>query len=110
VISIFFELFLSARERIEQPQLRLGRQQRLVIVRPMKIDELIPEIFQDRQRRWRTVNELSIGSSGGESPLQDQIVLTRFDSCVDKLWIQFLQIVSAKNRFHHAKIGPGPNQ
>ena len=45
MLSIFLELLFRARERIEQTQLRFGREQRLVIVRPVKIDQLITEIF-----------------------------------------------------------------
>ena len=40
--SIFLELLFGARERIEQAQLRLRREQRLVIVRTVKIDKFVP--------------------------------------------------------------------
>ena len=63
MLSIFLELLFRARERIEQTQLRLGREQRLVIVRPVKIDQFIADILQDRQRRRRAVDELTIGST-----------------------------------------------
>ena len=59
LFPIFVEPFLCARERIEQAQLLLGRKQRLMIVRPMKIDKVVAEIFQDRQCGWRTVDKLT---------------------------------------------------
>ena len=46
--SVFVELPFRARKRIEQAQLRLGREQRLVVVRAVKIDEFIAQIFQNR--------------------------------------------------------------
>ena len=47
MLSIFAKLCFNARERIEQAQLCLGREQRLVIVRPVEIDKFVAEIFQD---------------------------------------------------------------
>src|SRR5436190_21041609 len=61
MLSIFLELLFSAREGIEQTQLRLGREQSLVIVRAVKIDEFIADVLQDRQRRRRAVDDVPIG-------------------------------------------------
>ena len=71
MLPIFLKLLFSPRERIKQAQLRLGREQRLVIVRPMKIDKLVAELFQDRQRRWRTVDELTRAAGNRETALDD---------------------------------------
>jgi hypothetical protein len=60
--SIFLELLFGARERIEQAQLRLRREQRLMIVRTMKIHEFIAKMFQHRQCRRRPIDELPIRS------------------------------------------------
>ncbi len=49
MVSIFGEPLFSARERIKQAQLGLRREQRLVIMRSVKIDKFITEIFQGRQ-------------------------------------------------------------
>jgi len=87
MLSIFIELFLSPRERIKQAQLRIRREQRLVIVRPMEIDKVVSEILQDREDGGRTIDELAIGSGRGESALQDEIALARLDTGFDKLWI-----------------------
>ena len=73
MISIFLELLFGAREGIQQTQLRFRREQRLVIVRPMKIDQGVPYIFQNLQRGRRAIDELPIRSGYGESPFQDQI-------------------------------------
>ena len=81
-----------------------------MIVRPVEIHQFIAEIFQNRQRGWRTIDELPIRSSRGESPLQDQIVLASFDPGFDKLWVKLLQIFAAKDRFHSAQIGGCANQ
>ena len=59
MLLILVELAFSAGKRIEQAQLRLCREQRLVIVRPVKIDKVIAETFQHGQRRWRTVDKLT---------------------------------------------------
>ena len=85
MLSIPLELFVSARERIKQAQLRLRREQRLVIVRAVKINKFIAEIFQDRHRRRRTVDELARSTSSRETSLDDEIVLTRFDPSLHKL-------------------------
>ena len=45
LLSVFAELLLGACEGIEQAQLLVGREQRLVIVRAMKIDQFIAKIF-----------------------------------------------------------------
>ena len=64
-LSIFLELRFGARERVEQIQLFIRRKQRLVIMRPMKIDKVIAELFQDRQCGGRTVDELAVGAARG---------------------------------------------
>ena len=111
MLSIFHELLFCARERIEQAQLRLGREQRLVIVRAVKIDKFIAEIFQDRQRGWRTVDELPIVPPVAEKL---RLMMRSFSHgstpASIELRIEFLQIVPAKNRFDRAKIGSGANQ
>ena len=58
MLLILVELAFSPGKRIEQAQLRLGREQRLVIVRSVKIDKVIAEAFQHGQCRWRAVDEL----------------------------------------------------
>jgi hypothetical protein len=108
--SIFLELFLSARERIKQAQLRLWREQRLVIVRTMKINKFFPEIFQHRQCRWRPIDELPISPGRGESPLQDQIVFAWLNARFGKLRIELLQFRAGKDRFDGTKISTSPNQ
>jgi hypothetical protein len=86
-LPIFIELVFGTRERIKQAQLRLGREQRLVIVRPVKIDEVVAELFQDRQCRWRTVDELTRAAGNREAALDDQVIFTRLDPSLDKFWI-----------------------
>src|SRR5439155_16078902 len=97
MLSIFVDLAFGARKRIEQCQLCLGRKQRLVIVRAMKIDKIVSEIFQNRQCGWRAVDELAGPSGSRKAALDDEIVLAWFDSRLDKLRIELLQIVSSPN-------------
>ena len=87
MLSIFLQLIVGARERIEQSQLFVGRKQRLVIVRPVKIDKFVAQVFQDRQGGGRAVDELAIGPARGKRSLQNQIVTARFDAGFDKLRI-----------------------
>ena len=65
------ELFFRPRKRIEQIELPVGREERLVIVRAVKIDQRVADIFQDRQRRGRTVDELAIGAGNGKTSLNN---------------------------------------
>ena len=74
MLLILCELLFGARDRIEQVELFVGREQRLVIVRAVKIDQRIADIFQDRQRRRRAVDELAIGASCRKCALNNQIV------------------------------------
>ena len=53
----------------------------------MKIDQFVAEIFQDRQRRRRTVDELPRATRSRETSFNDKIVLARFDPGVDQLRI-----------------------
>src|SRR6266852_822273 len=97
MFPIFIELFLSTCERIEQCQLCLGRKQRLMIVRSMKIDKIVSEVFQDRQCCWRTVDELARARAARETSFNDEIVLAWFDSGLDQLRINLFQIVAGKD-------------
>src|SRR6266536_4949738 len=110
MLSIFVELFFGARERIEQAQLCLGRKQRLMIVRDMKIDQIVAKTFQNRQCGWRTIDELARAASSRKAAFDDEIVLAWFDSRLDKLRIDVLQIVSSPKGFHGAKLGPGADE
>src|SRR5438876_7408671 len=110
MLPVFVELLLSARERIEQAQLCFGRKQRLVVVRPVKIDQFVAEILQDRQCRGRTVDELPSASGGRETSLDDEIVFTGFNPGFHKLQVELLQVTSAKNCLHRAEIAPSADK
>src|SRR5205809_2227875 len=110
MLSVFVELLESARKRIEQGQLSFGRKQRLVIVRPMEIDKFISEIFEDRQCRWRSIDELARATGSREAPFNDKLVLAWLDPSFHELRIELLQILSGKNGFHRAKICTGANK
>ena len=110
MLPVFVELLLSARERIEQAQLCFGRKQRLVVVRPVKIDQFVAKILQDRQCRGRTVDELPSTSGGRKASLDDEIVFTGFDPGFYKQRVELLQIPSAENCLHRAEIRPSANQ
>ncbi len=56
-----------------------------MIMRPVKINKFVAEIFQNRQSRGRTVDELAIRSGRREGALQNQIVFARFDSGFDEV-------------------------
>ena len=62
----------------------VGRKQRLVIVRAMKIDQLIAEILQDRQSGGRAIDKLTIAAARGKRPLDDEIAFARFNACFDE--------------------------
>src|SRR2546426_54515 len=109
MLSIFVDLAFGARKRIEQAQLCLRRKQRLVIVRSMKINKIVSEIFQDRQCSWRTIDELARARADRETSLNDEIVLAWFDSGLDQLRINLFQIVAGKDCLDCAEIGPGAN-
>ncbi len=99
MLSILIKLLLRAGEGIEQLQLFLRREQRLVIVRPVKIDQFVPELFQDRQCGGRAVDELAVGAAAGKRALENQLALASFDAGFDQLRIQLLQVRSGENCF-----------
>ncbi len=76
----------------------------------MKIDQIVTEIFQDRLCRWRTIDELTRTRAGRKAAFDDEIVLGWFDSSLDKLRIEFLQLVSSPNGFYRAEIGSGSDE
>src|SRR4029434_4242941 len=93
-----------------QPSVRRGLQQRLVIVRSMKIDKVIAELFQNRQCCWRSVDELARASGDGETSLDDEIVLAPLDARFDKLPIPSLHILSAEHCLDGTQIGSSADQ
>src|SRR5262249_18006997 len=110
MLLIFGELFFRARERIEQVELLVRREQRLMIMRAVKIDERVTDALQDRQGGGRTVDELAIRSTRGKRALNNKIIAARFDASFDQLWIQPLQFLAGKNRFRRAGLGSGANE
>ena len=84
---ILVELPACPRERIEQLQLLVSRQQRLMIVRPVKVDQFVAKIFQDRQGGRRAIDELAVCAACRKRALDDEITFTRFNACFDQLRI-----------------------
>src|SRR5436190_13909310 len=110
MFSIFIELFVSPGERIEQAELGFRREQRLVVVWAMKIDEFVAELFQDRQGCWRTIDKLPSAAGNREAALDDQVIFAWLNTRLAKFWIECLQVATCKNGFHCAKVGTGSNQ
>src|SRR5436190_23918785 len=81
-----------------------------MIVRAMKIDQIVAEILQDRQCSRRTVDKLARASGSRKAPLDNEIVLARFDSGLDKLRVELLQISTTENCLDRAQIRPGANE
>ena len=62
-------------EGVEQRELTLRRKKRLVIVRSVKIDEFVAEIFQDGEGRGRAIDELAVCAGYGKRALENQIAV-----------------------------------
>ena len=81
-----------------------------MIMRAVKIDQCIANIFQDRQCRRRTVDELAIAAGRRKTSLNNKIVRARFDPGFDQLGVQLLQFFAGKNGFRGASVGAGANE
>ena len=81
-----------------------------MIVRAVKIDKCVADVFQNRQRRRRTVDELTVRPGCGKCSLDNQIVAARFDAGFDQLRTKFLQFFPGKNRFGRAGVSAGSNE
>lgn len=76
-----FALGDEAAEGIENGELPRGMQERLVIVRAVHIDEPLADGAEQRECGGRAVDELAVGSGGGEGALEDELrVFAGFDA------------------------------
>src|SRR6185503_2749937 len=74
---------LQAPERIENRQLPLRVQERLVLVRPVNVDEPFADARERLQRRGGAVDELAVRACGSEHALEQELsVVTRFDAAL----------------------------
>ena len=81
-----------------------------MIVRAVKIDQGVADVFQDRQRSRRAIDELTIGAGRGKCSLNNKIVAAGFDAGFDQLRIQFLQFFAGENRFRSTNVGAGADE
>src|SRR4051812_30582314 len=100
---VFSERAICPRETVDQLQLFFRREQRLMIVRAVKIYQAVAELLQHRQCCWATVYELTIG--GTERALYDQLAIARIDAALIQLLGKSFQFRTIKHAFNGAKIG-----
>jgi hypothetical protein len=81
-----------------------------MIVRAVKVDQLIAEALQNGKGRGRSIDKLSIGSGRGEIALYDQFRLVALQPGIFEERGELRQVRSFKNRFYRACFRPGPDQ
>ena len=73
-------------EGVEQIELPLGAQERLVVVRAVQVDEQVAELLEHGERRRRAVDELPVAARLGEGALDDEIAL---DAAFQAVFFEF---------------------
>ncbi len=98
-------LRLGAGIRIEERELLLARKQRLMIVRPMKIDERFAQFFQDGQRRRAAVDELPVRPRCREDPFHEKLpVFARLDALFLEPRIDLARLPHVEDRLDRATL------
>src|SRR5262245_22219590 len=88
-----------------------ARQQRLVVVRPMKVDEPITDLLQDGHSCLRSIDELAIGSRARINPFEKELTaLAWIDSLVFKNPIDTRALIKFEGSLNRALIGASPDQ
>src|SRR5918911_5502671 len=82
---------------IKKRELFFGRQQRLMIMWSVQIDQLVPYFLENCQSGWTTVDELTVYTCARECPLNDEIIFRRVDTGLFHLRFEFAQIGSAEH-------------
>src|SRR5262249_53343742 len=85
----------------------IGRKQRLVIVRPVKINQIVTKFLEIRQGSRRAIDELAIGPRQRETSFQNQIASARFNARFLKPPIPFCAIIALTNCFYRAWLRSG---
>ena len=97
---------------IENGQLPARVEQGLVVVRTVHVHEVFPERRQDCERGGGAVDELAVGSGGGEGAFEDQkSVLAGFQSVFFKQGCQGnAELRDVENRLHGATVAAGADK
>src|SRR5947207_8506669 len=98
------------RVAVEKRKLPLWRQKRLVIVRPMKIDQFVAELLENSQRRRRSVDKLAVRAGRRKTAFHDQLAVAALDTGFLQKRIHLFQFRARENRFDDARIRAGPDQ
>ena len=67
--------FAAFRVRVQQIELRLAAQQRLVVVRTVHVHEPVADLREHGQRNRRPVRELTVRTRGADDPAHDEFVV-----------------------------------
>ena len=83
-----------------------------MIVRPVHIDEPFAECRENVERRWRTIDELAIGSVGGKSSLEHELIFfARFQAVFfQEIFKRRAQLFCVENGFDGTIIAAAANQ
>ena len=75
-------------EGVEQVELPLGAQERLVVVRAVQVDQQVAELLEHRDGRGRAVDELPVAPGLGKRALDDELaVLAAFQPVLGHLGV-----------------------
>ena len=106
----FAQRLAGVRVAVEKRELPLQRQKRLVIVRPVQIDQFVAEFLENAQRGGGSVDELPVRPGCGKAPPYNQVAIDALDSRFVEEGIEFLQCLPGENRFDGAGFRAGPDQ
>ena len=113
VVKVF--VFAPQRARlgkaVEQLALFVDREERLVIVRPVEIDERSAQRVEHGQRCGAGVDELPVGPGAGEGPLEDELVaVARLHALCFEPAVELRVLGKLEDGFHRAAVGAGADE
>ncbi len=101
---------LGPAESVEQIELPLGAQERLVVVRPMQIDQKVAQLLEHGERRRRAVDELPVAARLGEGALDDErAVDAAFQAVSVEFRVELVAILHVERAFDRAGVRAGAN-
>src|SRR5207237_8270305 len=79
-------------------------------MRSVQIHQVIAESFQISERRWGAIDELPVHSRGGQTALQNQIIVARLDPGILKAGFEFFQAITIEYGLDCAGVRAGANE
>ena len=80
-------------------------------MRAMQINKAVPYLFQEAERRLRSIDELPVATRNREDALEQKLTFfARVDPLLAEHPIYFRHFIQLKQRFNRALVGSGSNK